>query len=45
MDAKTIMSIKPTLNRFLQQFDSCFGRSSTRQYLPVYVQGQLSKPG
>jgi SRSO17 transposase len=42
MDAKTIMSIKPTLNRFLRQFDSCFGRSSTRQYLPVYVRGQLS---
>jgi SRSO17 transposase len=42
MDAKTIMSIKPILNRFLQQFDSCFGRGSTRQYLPVYVQGQLS---
>ncbi len=42
MDAKTIMSIKPTLNRFLREFDSCFGRGSTRQYLPVYVRGQLS---
>lgn len=42
MDAKTIMKIKPELNRFLRQFDSCFGRSTTRQYLPVYIQGQLS---
>lgn len=42
MDAKTIMKIKPELNRFLRQFDGCFGRSSTRQYLPVYIQGQLS---
>jgi SRSO17 transposase len=42
MDAKTIMKIKPALNRFLKQFDGCFGRSSTRQYLPVYVRGQLS---
>ena len=42
MNAKTIMKIKPELNRFLRQFDSCFGRSSTRQYLPVYIQGQLS---
>jgi SRSO17 transposase len=42
MDAKTIMKIKPELNRFLRQFGGCFGRSSTRQYLPVYIQGQLS---
>jgi hypothetical protein len=42
MDAKTIMKIKPALNRFLKQFDDCFGRSSTRQYLPVYICGQLS---
>jgi SRSO17 transposase len=42
MDAKTIMKIKPELNRFLRQFDSCFGRNSTRDYLPVYIQGQLS---
>jgi len=42
MDAKTIMKIKPELSRFLRQFDSCFGRSNTRQYLPVYIQGQLS---
>jgi len=42
MDAKTIMKIKPAMNRFLKQFDGCFGRSSTRQYLPVYVRGQLS---
>jgi SRSO17 transposase len=43
MDAATIMEIKPALQRFLQQFDGCFGRSSTRQYLPVYIRGQLSE--
>jgi len=42
MDAKTIMKIKPELNRLLRQFDGCFGRSSTKKYLPVYIQGQLS---
>jgi SRSO17 transposase len=42
MDATTIMEIKPALKRFLRQFDSCFGRSTTRRYLPLYVQGQLS---
>jgi len=42
MNATTIMEIKPALNRYLRQFDSCFGRSTTRQYLPVYIQGQLS---
>lgn len=42
MNAKTIMKIKPALNRFLSQFDNCFGRISTRRYVPVYIQGQLS---
>lgn len=42
MDAKTIMEIKPALNRFLKQFDGCFGRYTSRQYLPVYIRGQLS---
>ena len=42
MDATTILEIRPALHRFLQQFAGCFGRSSTRRYLPVYIRGQLS---
>lgn len=42
MDAKTIMRIKPELTQFLHQFDDCFGRVTTRRYLDLYVEGQLS---
>lgn len=42
MDADTIMRIKPELTRFLHRFDDCFGRVTTRRYLDLYVQGQLS---
>ena len=42
MDANTILRIKPELTRFLHQFDDCFGRVSTRRYLDLYVEGQLS---
>ena len=42
MDARTIMKIKPELTRFLHQFDHCFGRVTTRRYLDLYVEGQLS---
>jgi SRSO17 transposase len=42
MDANTIMQIKPELTRFLHQFDDCFGRVTTRRYLDLYVEGQLS---
>ena len=42
MDADTILRIKPELTRFLHQFDDCFGRISTRRYLDLYIQGQLS---
>jgi len=42
MDADTILRIKPELTRFLHQFDDCFGRISTRRYLDLYVEGQLS---
>lgn len=42
MDAHTIMQIKPELTRFLHQFDDCFGRVTTRRYLDLYVEGQLS---
>jgi SRSO17 transposase len=42
MDVKTIMRIRPELTRFLHQFDDCFGRITTRRYLDLYVEGQLS---
>lgn len=42
MDASTILKIKPELTRFLKQFDGYFGRVTTRRYLDLYVEGQLS---
>jgi SRSO17 transposase len=42
MDASTIMQIKPELTHFLHEFDDCFGRVTTRRYLDLYVEGQLS---
>lgn len=42
MDASTIMKLKPELTRFLKQFDPHFGRVSSRRYLDLYVEGQLS---
>ena len=42
MDASMILRIKPELTRFLHQFDGCFGRVTTRRYLDLYIEGQLS---
>lgn len=42
MDAKQILSLRPRLTEFLEQFADCFKRSDTRGHLPVYVEGQLS---
>jgi len=42
MDAETIMRIRRELTAFLHRFDDCFGRVSTRRYLDLYVEGQLS---
>lgn len=42
MDARVILQIKPDLTRFLHQFDGYFGRVTTRRYLDVYIEGQLS---
>jgi SRSO17 transposase len=42
MDAETMLRIKPELTTFLHQFDDCFGRITTRRYLDLYVEGQLS---
>ncbi|MFZ1009061.1 MAG: IS701 family transposase [Candidatus Sulfotelmatobacter sp.] len=41
MDADTILRIKPTLTRYLHEFDDCFGRMTARRHLDTYVQGQL----
>lgn len=41
MDAGTVRRIKPELTKFLKQFDSYFGRCTTRRYLDLYVAGQL----
>ncbi|MBM4029154.1 MAG: transposase, partial [Planctomycetes bacterium] len=41
MDTSVILQIKPELTRFLHQFDGYFGRVTTRQYLDVYIEGQL----
>lgn len=41
MDAATVLRIKPELTKFLKQFDSYFGRVTTRRYLDLYVAGQL----
>ena len=42
MDAATILEIRPALTTFLREFDGCFGQARTREYLGVYVAGQLS---
>ena len=41
MDADTILKLKPSLTRFLREFDPCFGRITARQHLDTYVAGQL----
>jgi SRSO17 transposase len=42
MDAKQIKQLEPMLNKYLQQFDDCFGRIETVESLKTYVTGQLS---
>jgi hypothetical protein len=42
MGATQVRRLGPALDRFLGQFDHCFGRKNTRAHLPVYVRGQLS---
>jgi SRSO17 transposase len=42
MDAAQIRSLGPLLDRYLANFDDCFGRCDTRAHLPIYVRGQLS---
>ena len=42
MDARQIQRLRPMLNKFLRQFDDCFGRSEPVEHLRTYVTGQLS---
>ena len=42
MDVQQLRRLKPKLNKFLRNFDDCFGRKDTRSHLPVYITGQLS---
>jgi len=42
MDAKQIQQLRPMLNKFLRQFDDCFGRREPVEHLKTYVLGQLS---
>jgi len=42
MDAKQIKHLKPMLNKYLRQFDDCFGRIEPAERLKAYVTGQLS---
>ena len=42
MDVQEIKGMGGQLERFLSEFDDCFGRSEPREHLRTYVQGQLS---
>ena len=42
MDVGQIKNMGRELNRFLAEFDDCFGRSEPRENLRTYVRGQLS---
>ena len=42
MDVGQIKDLGRKLNRFLGEFDDCFGRSEPRADLRTYVRGQLS---
>lgn len=42
MEAEQIRELKPLLTKYLKEFADCFDRRDTRDYLPVYVEGQLS---
>lgn len=42
MDARQIRQLEPMLNKYLRQFDDCFGRIEPVKRLKAYVTGQLS---
>ena len=41
MDKATLREIRAELDEFLSRFDDCFVRRESREYLGVYVRGQL----
>ena len=41
MEADTILKVRPTLTRYLHNYDDCFGRCTARRHLSTYVEGQL----
>ncbi|MBI3723260.1 IS701 family transposase, partial [bacterium] len=41
MDVATLREIRTALDEFLTRFDRCFSRRESRDYLGVYVRGQL----
>ena len=43
MTVDQILSLRPELDRFLGEFDDCFGRAEPREHLQHYVRGQLSE--
>ena len=42
MDVETIQRIRPSLTRYLHEFDGCFVKSASRRHMETYVTGQLS---
>lgn len=42
MQVQQIKTMGRELNRFLRQYDDCFGRSEPRGHLRTYIRGQLS---
>lgn len=42
MDAQGIASLQGRLEKFLGEFDDCFGRPEPREHLRTYIDGQLS---
>ena len=42
MDVETIRKIRPSLRRYLDEFNGCFVKSASRRHMQTYVTGQLS---
>ena len=42
MDADTLKSFVPELQRFMARFADCFSDRRSREHLPIYLRGQLS---
>ena len=42
MDVETIQKIRPSLTRYLAEFNGCFVKSASQRHMQTYVTGQLS---